>query len=72
MSDDPDIAQARVFLDLLAAHARGLTRAISTAERTFQTHRLRELHAELHTVRNCIARIHYRYPNITPTYQARA
>ncbi|AFU01491.1 hypothetical protein [Nocardia brasiliensis] len=71
MSDDPDIAQARVFLDLLATHARGLARAISTAERTFQTHRLRELHAEMHTVRHCIARIHYRYPDIVPNRQAR-
>ncbi|PXX58352.1 hypothetical protein DFR70_11434 [Nocardia tenerifensis] len=71
MSDDPDIAQARVFLDLLAAHARTLARAINTAERTFQTRRLRDLHAELHTVRRCIARIHCRYPDITPTRRAR-
>ncbi|MFI9403046.1 hypothetical protein [Nocardia sp. NPDC052316] len=71
MSDDSDIAQARVFLDLLAAHARTLARAINTAERTFQTQRLRDLQAELHTVRNCIARIHYRYPHITPPNRAR-
>ncbi len=71
MFDDPDIAQARVFLDLLAAQARTLARAIATAERTFQAQRLRELHAELHTVRNCIARIHCRYPEIAPPRRAR-
>ncbi|CAM4157252.1 hypothetical protein NONI108955_12070 [Nocardia ninae] len=71
MSDDSDIAQARVFLDLLAAHARTLVRAINAAERTFQTQRLRDLHAELHTVRHCIARIHYRYPHIAPPNRAR-
>ncbi|MFE9578165.1 hypothetical protein ACFYO1_17385 [Nocardia sp. NPDC006044] len=71
MSDDSDIAQARVFLDLLATHARTLARAINTAERTYQAQRLRELHAELRTVRHCIERIHCRYPDIAPPHHAR-
>ncbi|MFD3458886.1 hypothetical protein ACFWVM_04180 [Nocardia fluminea] len=57
MDEDPDIAQARVFLDELDHHARKLSRAIGTAPTN-----ITELRAELGTIRTTIAKLHARFP----------
>lgn len=65
MYEDPDIAQARVFLDELDQHARKLSRAIGAAPPN-----ITELRAELSTLRTTIAKLQARFPEIRaePTY----
>ncbi|WP_330230157.1 hypothetical protein OHA40_29810 [Nocardia sp. NBC_00508] len=61
MEQDADLAQARVFLELLTLRARTLAREIGFAHRGDAAVR-QELHAELSAVRRYIDRLHRRFP----------
>ncbi|MEU2038864.1 hypothetical protein [Nocardia niwae] len=61
MEQDADLAQARVFLELLTRRAQTLARDIEFSYRG--DHAVRhELHSELCVVRRCIDRLHRRFP----------
>jgi hypothetical protein len=65
MEQDPDLAQARVFLDLLASHARALHREAEFTHRHNPTARA-ELAAELRTIERFADRLHRRFPETSP------
>ncbi|MGY4099780.1 hypothetical protein ACW2Q0_09505 [Nocardia sp. R16R-3T] len=61
MYEDPDLAQAQVFLELLANRAEALTRELGFAHRLDSPPR-EELVNELRAVQRFIDRIHRRFP----------
>ncbi len=61
MEQDADLAQARVFLELLTVRAQTLARELGFAYRGDAAAR-HELHTELCAVRRYIDRIHRRFP----------
>lgn len=61
MEYDADLAQARVFLELLAVRAQALAREIGFAHRGDPARR-NELHSELRAVRRYVDRLHHRFP----------
>ncbi|MGK8486615.1 hypothetical protein [Nocardia asiatica] len=63
MEQDADLAQARVFLELLTVRAQTLARELGFAHRGDPAAR-QELHVELCTVRRYIDRLHRRFPEI--------
>ncbi|WP_454199211.1 hypothetical protein [Nocardia sp. Marseille-Q1738] len=64
MEEDANLAQARVFLELLTVRARTLTREIGVAHRGDPAVR-QQLQTELCTVRRYIDRLHRRFPETT-------
>ncbi|MFE5283713.1 hypothetical protein ACFRAQ_01910 [Nocardia sp. NPDC056611] len=61
VGEDPELAQARIFLDELERHVVKLTRRLHTAP----TAEARQtISAELSTVRKYVDRIHRRFPGI--------
>ncbi|WP_159843752.1 hypothetical protein [Nocardia sp. CY41] len=61
MEQDADLAQARVFLELLTRQARTLARDIEFSYRGDPAAR-HQLHSELCVVRRYIERLHRRFP----------
>jgi hypothetical protein len=61
MEQDADLAQARVFLELLTRRAQTLARDIEFSYRGDPAAR-HELHSELCAVRRFIDRLHRRFP----------
>ncbi|GAB0101438.1 hypothetical protein JMUB6875_04020 [Nocardia sp. JMUB6875] len=60
-SEDPELAQARIFLNELERHVVKLTRRLQSAP----TAEARQtINAELSTVRRYVDRIHRRFPGI--------
>ncbi|MBF6301388.1 hypothetical protein IU459_28175 [Nocardia amamiensis] len=66
MEEDANLAQARVFLELLAVRAQTLTREIGFAHRGDPAVR-QQLQTELSAVRRYIDRLHRRFPETTGT-----
>ncbi|UFS93770.1 hypothetical protein [Nocardia huaxiensis] len=62
LSEDPELAQARVFLRELERHMAGLTRRLQTA---LTSEARQSIDTELTTVRRYVDRIHRRFPGIT-------
>ncbi|MBF6221465.1 hypothetical protein IU479_25520 [Nocardia abscessus] len=62
MEQDADLAQARVFLELLTVRAQTLARELGFAYRDAAARH--ELHTELCAVRRYIERLHRRFPEI--------
>ncbi|MEV6070301.1 hypothetical protein AB0L82_27465 [Nocardia sp. NPDC052001] len=60
-AEDPELAQARVFLAELEKHAAALARRLQSSA-TLDVHR--SLDAELSSVRRYVDRIHRRFPAI--------
>ncbi|WP_063052976.1 hypothetical protein [Nocardia arthritidis] len=65
MEQDADLAQARVFLELLTRRAQTLARDIEFSYRGDPAAR-HELHSELCAVRRFIDRLHRRFPETVP------
>lgn len=66
--DDPELAQARIFLDELEKHVVKLTRRLQTAP----TPEARQtIGAELAAVRRYVDRLHHRFPGIAPAHPFR-
>lgn len=63
MEQEADLAQARVFVELLTLRARTLARDIESAHRRDPAAR-HELFSELRVVRGYIDRLHRRFPEI--------
>ncbi|MGK8523983.1 hypothetical protein ACRS6B_21620 [Nocardia asteroides] len=63
MEHDADLAQARVFVELLTARAQTLAREIGFTYRGNPAAR-HELHSELRAVHRYIDRLHHRFPEI--------
>ncbi|MBF6195824.1 hypothetical protein [Nocardia implantans] len=63
MEQDADLAQARVFVELLTRRARMLVRDIESAQRRDPAAR-HELFSELCVVRGYIDRLHRRFPQL--------
>ncbi|WP_039798235.1 hypothetical protein [Nocardia araoensis] len=61
MEQDADLAQARVFLELLTRRAQTLARDMESAHRRDPAAR-HELYSELCVVRRYIERLHRRFP----------
>lgn len=61
-TEDPDAAQARLFLGELDKHATTLARRLQSAP-TAETRQ--SIKAELSVVRRCMDRIHRRFPTIS-------
>ncbi|MEV5834075.1 hypothetical protein [Nocardia sp. NPDC052112] len=61
MYEDPDLAQAQVFLELLANQAEVLSRELGFANRLAPTSR-EEMVGELRAIQRYIDRIHRRFP----------
>ncbi|WP_147404285.1 hypothetical protein [Nocardia panacis] len=62
MSEDPDLAQARVLLDALAAQLVSLNRALDVAQRNGRAAEVHALTVDLRTVDRYIERLHRRFP----------
>lgn len=60
-AEDPELAQARVFLAELEKHAVTLVRRLQSAPAPDVR---KSLDAELSVVRRCVDRIHRRFPGI--------
>ncbi|APA95622.1 hypothetical protein NS506_01551 [Nocardia seriolae] len=66
--EDPELAQARIFLDELERHVVKLTRRLQTAP----TPEARQsINAELSAVRRYVERIHRRFPGIAVAHPFR-
>ncbi|WP_067533568.1 hypothetical protein [Nocardia crassostreae] len=61
--EDPELAQARIFLGELERHIATLTRRMQTAPTVDAR---RALNAELSAVRRYVERLHRCFPGITP------
>ncbi|MEV6767520.1 hypothetical protein AB0N05_02700 [Nocardia sp. NPDC051030] len=67
-SEDPELAQARIFLDELEAHAAKLTRRLQTA---LTPEARQSIAGELSTLRKYVDRIHRRFPGIAVAHPFR-
>ena len=65
MHEDPDLAQAQVFLELLTNRAGALTRELGLAHRLHPASRA-ELVVELRAIQRFIDRLHRRFPETCP------
>ncbi|MFI6364979.1 hypothetical protein ACIBG0_19730 [Nocardia sp. NPDC050630] len=65
MYEDPDLAQAQVFLELLANRGESLTRELGRAQRLTPAYRA-ELVVELRAIQRFIDRLHRRFPETCP------
>ncbi|MBL1075393.1 hypothetical protein JK358_13410 [Nocardia sp. 2] len=63
LAEDPELAQARVFLSELERHIAGLTRRLHTA---LTSEARQSIDSELSTLRRYVDRIQRRFPGITP------